>query len=35
MTAATDALVSGNGLRLVVPGAELRATFRICVGATA
>ncbi len=31
MTAATNALISGDGLRLVVPGASFRAIFRIRV----
>jgi len=35
MTAPTNALISGEGLRLVVPGARFRATFRICVRADA
>jgi len=33
MTAPTNALISGDGLRLVVPGASFPATFRIRVGA--
>ena len=35
MTASTNALISGDGLRLVVPGGEFTATFRIRVGAEA
>jgi len=35
MTAPTNALISGDGLRLVVPGASFPATFRIRVGAEA
>jgi hypothetical protein len=31
MTAATNALVSGEGLRLLVPEAQFRAAFRIRV----
>jgi len=34
MTAPTNALISGEGLRLVVPDAQFRATFRIHVQAT-
>jgi aldose 1-epimerase len=34
MTAPTNALVSGNGLRLVEPGAEFRAAFRIRIVAS-
>lgn len=33
MTAPTNALISGDGLRLVAPGMELTAVFRIHVGA--
>jgi aldose 1-epimerase len=33
MTAPTDALVSGRGLRAVEPGAAFRASFRIGVAA--
>ncbi len=32
MTARTNALASGNGLRLVEPNGIFRAVFRICVG---
>jgi aldose 1-epimerase len=32
MTAATNALISGEGLRLVVPGGIFRAVFRIAIG---
>jgi aldose 1-epimerase len=35
MTAPTNALISGEGLRLVVPGARFRATFRIRIDASA
>ncbi len=35
MTAPTNALISGKGLRLVVPGGSFRAVFRIRVGADA
>jgi aldose 1-epimerase len=33
MTAPTNALISGDGLRLVVPGAEFRSAFRIRIDA--
>jgi aldose 1-epimerase len=33
MTAATNALVSGQGLRIVAPGESFRAAFRVDVGA--
>ena len=33
MTAPTSALTSGRGLRLVAPGGQFRAVFRICVDA--
>ena len=33
MTAPTNALISGDGLRLVVPGATFAAAFRIAVDA--
>jgi aldose 1-epimerase len=35
MTAPTNALISGDGLRLVVPGGRFRATFRMRVDAEA
>jgi hypothetical protein len=35
MTAPTSALTSGRGLRLVEPGRQFRAAFRICIAATA
>ncbi len=35
MTAATNALISGEGLRLVVPDASFRAIFRILIDAGA
>jgi aldose 1-epimerase len=35
MTAATNALISGDGLRLVVPDASFRAIFRIRIDASA
>jgi len=35
MTAPANTLISGQGLRLVVPGAKFRTVFRICVGTAA